>query len=60
VVTVSEYTRDQDFAEALLVVDHLGEPGRPFSVISGDAGGAEFVDLAMLRRLHQAALRQRG
>ena len=60
VVTVSEYTCGQDVSEALLVVDHLGEPGKPLSVISGDAGGSEFVDVAMLRRLHQAALRQRG
>ena len=58
VVTVSDYTRDQDFSDAILVVDHLGEPGEPFSVISGNAGNSEFVDVAMLRRLHHAALRQ--
>ena len=58
VVTVSDYTRDQDFSDAILVVDHLGEPGKPFSVISGDTGGAEFIDVAMLRRLHHAALGQ--
>ena len=56
VVTVSDYTRDQDFSEAILVVDHFGEPGKPFRVISGDAGGSEFVDVAMLRRLHHTAL----
>jgi HAD superfamily hydrolase (TIGR01509 family) len=28
-VTVNGYTRDEDFAEALLVVSDLGDPGRP-------------------------------
>jgi HAD superfamily hydrolase (TIGR01509 family) len=58
VVTLSDYTRDQDFSDAILVVDHLGEPGKPFSVISGDAGDSEFVDVALLRRLHHAASSQ--
>jgi HAD superfamily hydrolase (TIGR01509 family) len=28
-VTVNDYTRDEDFAEAALVVSELGDPGRP-------------------------------
>jgi HAD superfamily hydrolase (TIGR01509 family) len=50
-VTVNDYTRDQDFPGALLVVDSLGEPGAPFRVLQGDAGAARWVDLALLRRL---------
>ncbi len=33
VVTVSDYTRDHDFDGAALVLDGLGEPGRPCGVI---------------------------
>jgi beta-phosphoglucomutase-like phosphatase (HAD superfamily) len=50
-VTINEYTRDHDFSGARLVLDQLGEPGAPFRVLAGDAGGAGFVDVALLRRL---------
>jgi HAD superfamily hydrolase (TIGR01509 family) len=33
-VTLSGYTRDEDMAEALLVVSDLGEPGAPMEVIA--------------------------
>jgi len=56
-VTVNDFTRDQDFGGAVLVVDHLGEPDQPFQVIAGDAGGASYVDLDLLRRLHRSATR---
>ncbi len=55
VITVNDYTRGQDFTGALLVVDHLGEPGRPMTVLAGDAGGAAMVDVPLLRRLHARA-----
>ena len=34
VVTVSGYTRDEDFSEAVLVVTSLGDPGEPATVIA--------------------------
>lgn len=52
VVTVNEYTQAEDFTGACLVVDSLGEPNQPFRVLAGDAGGATYADLALLRRLH--------
>ncbi|MDX1253593.1 MAG: HAD family hydrolase [Gammaproteobacteria bacterium] len=51
VVTVNDYTRDSDLAGATLIVDQLGEPGQPMSVLAGDAQGAGFVDLRLLNRL---------
>lgn len=54
VITVNDYTRDEDFSDALLVLDHLGEPDQPFTVLQGDAGGARWVDLDLLRGLHAA------
>jgi len=50
-VTTSAYTEHQDFGGATLVVDQLGEPGDPATAAQGDLGGAEYVDLSVLRRL---------
>jgi len=54
-VTVSSYTKDQDFDGATLVVDGLGEPGQPPTVLAGDLAGSGLVDLAALDALHRQA-----
>ena len=51
VVTVNEYTRTQDFTGARLVLDHLGEPDQPFTVLAGNVGDACFVDIALLHAI---------
>lgn len=51
VITVNDYTRNHNFDGALLVIDQLGEPDAPFTVLSGDASGARFVDVPFLRTL---------
>lgn len=51
VITVNDYTRGQAFSGAALVLDHLGEPDRPFRVLAGEAGGARLLDVAALQRL---------
>lgn len=53
VVTVNDYTRDEDFTGAALVLDHLGEPDQPCTVLSGNLAGFEYVDIAVLQWLHQ-------
>ena len=52
IVTVSNYTWDEDFTGAALVLDHLGEPGQPCQVLKGELKNFEYVDIATLRRLH--------
>lgn len=52
-ITVNSTTRDQDFSGAAVVLDGLGEPGAPFTVLAGDAGDARWVDVAFLRWLHR-------
>ena len=47
-VTVSDYTRHENFNGAALVVDQLGEPGQAMAVLAGDAGGAEMIDVDTL------------
>jgi HAD superfamily hydrolase (TIGR01509 family) len=52
VVTVNDYTRAHDFNGAAVVLDHLGEPGKPFRVLSGAAvNGATVLDIDLLARL---------
>ena len=48
-VTVSDYTRNQRFNGAALVVDQLGEPGQPMTVLAGDADAATLIDVDALR-----------
>jgi beta-phosphoglucomutase-like phosphatase (HAD superfamily) len=54
-VTFNGYTAYQDLSAAPLVVDGLGGPGAPAVARSGDLGGARWVDLGVLERLHAAA-----
>ncbi|MGB7249142.1 MAG: HAD-IA family hydrolase, partial [Phormidesmis sp.] len=54
VVTVNDYTRQQDFSKATLVISDFGEPEAPFTVISGDAGDARYFDIALAKRLCEA------
>jgi beta-phosphoglucomutase-like phosphatase (HAD superfamily) len=56
VVTVNDYTRDHDFTGAAIVLDHLGEPDAPFTVLSPTpANGFRFASLDLLFRLHAGA-----
>ncbi|HEY9147756.1 MAG TPA: HAD family hydrolase [Gammaproteobacteria bacterium] len=52
IIAVNGYTREEDFSGAEIVLDHWGEPQQPFTVLSGDAGGASYLDLALVKRLH--------
>lgn len=60
-VTVNDYTIDQDFTGALLVTDHLGEPDLPLTCLS-EAPWEPFglVDIDALRRLHENWTREKN
>jgi beta-phosphoglucomutase-like phosphatase (HAD superfamily) len=51
VVTVNDYTRDEDFTGAVLVLDHLGEPDHPCTILSGNLDNFTYVDVDLLQRL---------
>ena len=55
VVAVNDYTREQDFSGAVLVVDSLGEPDAPCKLLSGRMDGSRYVDLSLVHGLHGAA-----
>ena len=51
IVTVNDYTKNQDFSNAVLVLNHLGEPEQPFEVIQGQIQDASYLDLNVIDRL---------
>lgn len=54
VVTVNDYTTDDNFDGALLVMDQLGEPDKPFKILSGETKGNEnYFNIELAKRLLQ-------
>lgn len=48
IVTVNDYTRNQNFSEAILILNHLGEADQPLTVISGELEGVSYLDIQQL------------
>ena len=51
VITTHPLTADEDFTGASLVIDQLGEPEDNFTVSSGDALDAKYVDVDLLEKI---------
>lgn len=52
VITVNDYTSDHDFHGATIVLDQLGDPGNPATVLAGPSlNGRQVLDLEALRTL---------
>jgi HAD superfamily hydrolase (TIGR01509 family) len=51
VITVNDYTCKQDFTQAAIVLDHLGEPNQPFRILAGDFPAATYFDLSLAEQL---------
>jgi len=51
-VTVNDYTRDQDFSGATVVVDQLGTDERPCQLLAGPELIQDRVDLDALHKIH--------
>ena len=56
VVTINDYTADQDFSSASAVLSTLGDPLQPVRVVAGEGPRTGIVDLAFLRELHTPAV----
>jgi len=52
IITINGYTHDHDFTGAAIVLDDMGEPDKPFTILAGDAGESNCLDMALVRRLH--------
>ena len=55
IITINDYTKTHNFTGASLVLDQMGEPDKAFKTLSGENYGASFVDLNLLRKIHQAS-----
>ena len=58
IITINDYTREDDFSEAALVLDQFGEPDSPCQVLAGEAAvlnGTAFLNVAALQRLQAGA-----
>ena len=51
IITTHAFTIDNDFTGASLVINQLGEPDMPFSVISGNSYGNTYVDVGLLNSI---------
>ncbi len=60
VVTVNDYTREQDFRGALAVLDHLGDPGCDANRLDAPGGPVAYVDIPYLEGLLSQANRRLG
>ncbi|MEA3404787.1 MAG: HAD family hydrolase [Pseudomonadota bacterium] len=54
IITINEYTKEDDFSEADLVLDQMGDSSNPFTVLAGDARGHRFLDLELVKKVHAA------
>lgn len=53
IITINGYTQDHEFNGAEIVLDNLGEPDQPATVIAGPPlNGNTCIDIATLKRLH--------
>lgn len=52
IVTITDYTRDQDFSGALTVLSDFGERDAPARVLAGAAAGTDVIDVAQLKAWH--------
>ena len=51
IVTVNDYTKDRDLRDAVLVLNHLGEPEKPCQVIQGKITDDSYLTLAGIEGL---------
>lgn len=51
VITLNDYTRNQDFSGATLVLDQLGEPDSPVEVLLGEIAPHSYFNLALANHL---------
>ena len=53
IVTMSEYTKTQNFDGAMVVLDHLGDEDNPFEILQGRATSHSFVSVAYIKELYE-------
>lgn len=54
VITTNGYTAEDDFSGAAIVLDQMGEPNAPFTLLEGNAHGENHLNLTLIEALHQS------
>jgi len=53
IITVNGYTEEHDFDGAVIVLDSFGEPDASFKVLKGDGHDKSYLDIELVKQLHQ-------
>ncbi|GBF78997.1 HAD family hydrolase [Aphanothece sacrum] len=51
IITLNNYTKYHDFSLATLVLEHLGEPDKPFTIIQGNVTNKTYFDVELAHSL---------
>lgn len=51
IITVNDYTKNQEFTDAVLVVNHLGEPDQSLTVLTGNIPQKGYLDLGFIESI---------
>jgi len=54
IVTINEYTKDDDFTDAVVVLDNMGTADAPFNVLSGHVYDHEFLNLDLVTKIAES------
>lgn len=54
IITVNGYTAKDDFSQAELVLDQMGDPLNVFRVIKGEVGHRTYLDLSLVKQVFYA------
>ncbi len=52
IITINDYTKEDDFSQAQLVLDQMGDQHSAFTVLSGDSAGHRFLNLELVKKVH--------
>ena len=58
IITTNDYTADHNFDGASIVLNHMGEPDTPFTVLTGKANGFDYLNCEMIESLHHQSTRK--
>ncbi len=53
IITTNGYTENDDFSEALVILDQMGEPEKPFTVQKGDVQGHTYLNMELVKVIHE-------
>ncbi len=51
-ITINEYTESHEFDGAMVILNNLGEPNKPFTMLKGEPTNATYVNVEYLQELH--------